>query len=55
MFDIVYLKTDPEQHKRMITGFRTVPGAKMVQLTFGVEYSEHYEEEISDQKNLDYL
>jgi len=45
---IVYLKTDPEQLGRMITGKLTRPGLTLWELSCGTEVSIHNEMEITE-------
>lgn len=50
---IVYLKTDPEQLKRIITRIMISPEGVGYQLAHGSDASEHYDIEISrDQDEL---
>lgn len=51
--DIVYLKTDIEQSERIIIGITLIPNSIIYTLMCGVEMSEHYEFEITE--NLDTL
>jgi len=50
--DIVYLKTDPEQKPRMVTGIMNRPTAKVFYLSIGDSESSHYEIEISKTKDI---
>lgn len=51
--DIVFLKTDPDQYERMVYKISIYPnGAVMVALSFGATNSEHYDFEVSTQKDL---
>lgn len=52
--DIVYLITDEEQEKRIVTQIKLFPGGLIYQLAIGNEHSEHYEIEISKEKQLNY-
>lgn len=45
--DIVYLKTDPEQLERQVSGILKRPGATLYELCCGTESSVHYSFEIS--------
>ena len=45
-FDIVYLRTDQEQHPRMVTGILMRAHCYMYELQCGAESSWHYPEEI---------
>lgn len=49
--DIVYLKTDVEQLERIIIGITIVPNSLIYTLMCGVEMSEHYDFEISDNED----
>jgi hypothetical protein len=55
MFEKVYLLTDPEQRPRLVTGYRITPNEIFVQLSMGTECSEHYHQEITQEKNVEYL
>jgi hypothetical protein len=47
--DSVYLKTDPDQHKRMVIAFTLRPGGiAYYEIAFGSESSFHFEIEMSD-------
>lgn len=49
----VYLKTDPEQHKRTVTEIRMLPGGTVLYLLgLGSENSWHYDVEISTKENI---
>ncbi len=48
----VYLVTDTEQHERLVTAIRVMPGSLIYQTCFGTIISEHYDFEISAEKNL---
>jgi hypothetical protein len=52
----VYLKTDPDQEKRMVTEMKLISIGKEViivyWLNFGSSCTLHYENEISAEKNL---
>lgn len=51
--DIVFLKTDPEQLERIVTGIMLRPsGAVLYDLSCGMHSSYHYEFEISGDKDL---
>ena len=45
--DEVYLKTDPEHQRRMVTGITTRPGYYMYLLTCSTSETSHYEMEIT--------
>lgn len=51
--DIVFLKTDPDQLERQITGYIQRPNSIAYELSCGVETSIHYEFEIT--KEIDIL
>lgn len=51
--DFVYLVTDNEQVKRIVTMIKVFPGGVMYQLSAGKEYSDHYECEMSDTENIE--
>ncbi len=51
-FDTVYLKTDPEQSERLVTGFDVRPNGIVYVLSFGVSNSYHYGPEISVEKDV---
>lgn len=48
----VYLKTDIEQRKRLVTGYKVRPNIVMYYLSFGMEESQHFEIEISDTEDI---
>ena len=48
--DIVYLKTDPEQHERMVTEIRIRQNSILYSLSCGTTDSQHYEIKISTNK-----
>jgi hypothetical protein len=48
---MVYLKTDPDQLRRLVTGVMQTPDGILYQLTFVSTVSLHYEFEISDGKD----
>jgi hypothetical protein len=51
---IVYLKTDVEQFQRIVTMIKAcADGGLYYQLSFGKECSDHYEVEITDEKNVE--
>jgi len=52
--DIVYLKTDPEQLERMVTGFTVRPNNTVMLLltTSDSEETSHFEWEVSINKNI---
>jgi hypothetical protein len=51
--DTVYLKTDPEQKKRLVFAFEIRIGQVIVYwLSCGAESSPHYEFEISSEVNI---
>ena len=49
---IIYLKTDIEQYKRMIVGINVRPTGIQYQLAFGSSVSWHDEMEMSEEVNL---
>lgn len=50
--DIVFLKTDPDQLERIVCKLICQPGNICYGLSMGSTFSEHYDFEISAQKNL---
>lgn len=46
--DIVYVKTDPDQHKRIVCSINVYPGGFMYKVVFGIVCSDHYELELSN-------
>lgn len=50
--DIVFLKTCPEQLERMVTGITFRPNGAVYMISIGSNESNHYEIEISSEKNL---
>ena len=50
--DTVYLKTDIDQHKRMVTGYTVRNDGVVYLLSFGSEETSHYELEISDEMDV---
>lgn len=48
----VYLKTDKEQEPRIVSGIRICPDTLIYILSFGTNTSEHYDFEISAEKDL---
>lgn len=55
-FDIgqeIYLVTDPEQHRRLITSFMIYPGISIVyNVSWCGEVTEHYDFELNAEKQL---
>lgn len=49
---IVYLKTDPDQNKRMVIGISIKPHGVLYELGLGSHSSYHYEIEISEEANI---
>ena len=45
----VYLKTDIDQYKRLVTGYTVRPNVVIYNLGLGSEETTHYELEISDE------
>ena len=51
--ELVYLSTDEDQKQRMVTKiYIHLDGSLIYQLSCGTMYSEHYEKEISEEKNF---
>lgn len=51
--DIVYLLTDEEQKKRVVTKISILPEDRLLyELSCGSNASEHYEFEITEEKNI---
>lgn len=51
--DIVYLTTDEDQKRRVVTAITVLPDNKLTyQISCGHFASDHYEFEISDEKNV---
>lgn len=50
--DIVYLTTDREQLERLVTQLRISPCGLIYIIQNGINQSEHYEMELSAEKNL---
>lgn len=48
----VYLKTDIDQRKRIVTGYRVRPNLIVYYLAFGMDESEHFEIEISNTEDI---
>lgn len=49
---IVFLQTDPDQHKRMVIGISVKPHGVLYELGLGSHSSYHYEIEISEEVNI---
>jgi hypothetical protein len=50
--EFVYLVTDPEQYRRMVTAIKfTLDGGLIYDITLGTFTSSHYESEMSDTVN----
>jgi hypothetical protein len=50
--DFVYLTTDVDQKKRIVTAFKCFPNGQIVfQLTCGTEVSEHYDFEFTKEED----
>lgn len=49
---IVYLKTDPEQRERIVTGITQRPGTILYHLSVADFESVHYEIEITTEKDI---
>lgn len=51
--DIVFLKTDIDQHQRIITGIKPTPAGNIIySISCGTITSEHYDFELSVEKNV---
>ncbi len=50
--DIVYLKTDPDQKERLVTGVTVRPTGLLYELSVGEEDSTHYDLEITTEKDV---
>ena len=50
--DFVYLKTDEEQLRRIVTGLSIRPNLIIYTLALGSDESQHYDFEISKEKEL---
>lgn len=50
--DMVYLITDNEQRKRLITGITITPKGLTYELSCGTTTSNHYEFEITEEENI---
>ena len=51
--DFVYLKTDPDQQERIITGINVRPGGRIIYaVTLGHEETCHYGFELSHEKDM---
>lgn len=50
--ETVYLRTDPDQMERLVTGLIIRPGSNLYLLSSGVETSSHYDFEISPERNV---
>ena len=48
----VYLKTDPDQFERVITGINIRPNGVHYAVTFGMDESFHYDFEISESRDV---
>lgn len=51
-FDTVYLKTDPDQRQRLVTRMNITPIGVSYELSCGTQTSWHYEQEISEEKDV---
>lgn len=49
---IVFLKTDPEQQARMVTAFKVCPTGIIYFISFGTLETQHYDIELTDEKNV---
>lgn len=50
--DLVYIKTDPEQRERMVTGITIRQNSIQYALSYGTTESWHYPIELSKDKNI---
>ena len=50
--DYVYLKTDIDQYKRLVTGYTVRTDGILYLLSFGSEETSHHELEISDEIDI---
>ena len=50
--DYVYLKTDIDQYKRLVTGYTVRPNVVIYNLSLGSEETTHYELEISEEVDV---
>ena len=50
--DYVYLKTDIDQYKRLVTGYTVRPNVVIYNLRLGSEETTHYELEISAEVDM---
>lgn len=49
----VYLTTDPDQHRRIVTGIKICKGGELIyEISFGTQTSNHYEFELSAEKDI---
>ena len=53
--DLVYLKTDPEQRQRIVTGILTRPTSLIYYVSLGDNETIHYDIEISKEQNINHL
>ena len=49
--DVVFLITDPDQHKRLVTGIKVTPDGILYYLSLGCNESIHFECEIEYERN----
>ena len=49
---IVFLKTDPDQSERMVTGYTVRKRSITYLLALGIEETCHFDFEISEEKNI---
>lgn len=49
--DICYLKTDPDQRKRIVVGIMLKPGAILYELAMGGSLTLHYDFEVSKEED----
>ena len=50
--DTVYLKTDPDQSERLVTGLRVRENGVIYDIAFGINESLHYAFELSKTRDL---
>jgi len=52
--EVVYLTTDPEQYRRIVTQIIVTPSGLLYSLSCGMAISEHFDFEISRDKDVVY-
>jgi len=50
--EVVYLKTDIDQHQRIVTAIQITASGVLYRLAFGAADTWHYDIEISTEKNV---